>query len=75
MPGMIPWETKLVNTPAGSSLFAKVLNEAKVLSIKSIGTLDHSENRLKYYKMTKKITYPHSLWVKHDQAYYENLLQ
>jgi hypothetical protein len=43
MPGMIPWETKLVNTPAGSSLFAKVLNEAKVLSIKSIGTLDHSK--------------------------------
>jgi hypothetical protein len=55
MPGMIP-ETKLVNTPAGSSLLK--FNEAKVLSIKVHWDLRPFENRLITNKMTKKITYP-----------------
>jgi hypothetical protein len=33
IPGMIPCEIKLVKTPAGNESFAKLLNEAKVLSI------------------------------------------
>ena len=43
IPGMIPCAIKLVKTPVGNWSLAKALNEAKVLSIKSIGILDHSK--------------------------------
>jgi len=43
IPGMIPCAIKLVNTPAGNFSLAKALKEAKALSIKSIGILDHSK--------------------------------
>ena len=43
MPGIIPCEIKLVNTPAGSISLATELKAAKVLSMKSIGIFDHSK--------------------------------
>ncbi|MNY57374.1 hypothetical protein D3C86_1935690 [compost metagenome] len=43
IPGIIPCEIKLVSIPEGKCSPANELKEAKVLSIKSIGILDHSK--------------------------------
>ncbi len=65
IPGMIPCEIKSVKIPAGSSSAAKVLKEAKVLSMKSIGTDDQSKMDWNITKrITKKMMYPQNLWVK-----------
>ena len=41
-PGIIPSANKLVNAPLGSTCFVHSLKEAKIPSIKSMGTLDQS---------------------------------
>ena len=43
IPGIIPCEIKLVNIPAGKTSADQALKLAKELSIKSIGTSDHTK--------------------------------
>ncbi|MNS19130.1 hypothetical protein D3C72_508380 [compost metagenome] len=56
IPGIIPCESKSVKIPLGSSAATQLLNEAKVLSMKSIGIVDQLKIDWKIKnKMAKKI--------------------